>query len=69
MAPYHGRETASGDLEGGVEQRATAMPPGCLAPGESWKDQIAVGSPKNLLPRADPGPVGTGSPSRLSSGV
>ena len=67
MAPYHGRETASGDLEGGVEQRATAMPPGCLAPGESWKDQIAVGSPKNLLPRADPGPVGTGSPSRLSS--
>jgi hypothetical protein len=43
------------------------MPPRCLAPGESWKDLIAVGSPKNLLPRADPGPVGTRSTSRMSS--
>jgi hypothetical protein len=42
-------------------------PPGCSAPGESWKDQIAVGSPKNVLPRVDPGPVGTRTKSRMSS--
>ena len=40
---------------------------GCLAPGGSWKDQIAVGSPKKLLPRADPGPLGTRPTSKMTS--
>jgi hypothetical protein len=42
-------------------------PPGCLAPGGSWKDQIAVGSPKNVLPRVEPGAVAPPTKSRMSS--
>jgi hypothetical protein len=38
-----------------------------LAPGKSWKDEIAVGSPKDVLPRVDPEPVGTRTDSRMSS--
>jgi hypothetical protein len=43
------------------------MPSGVSAPGESWKDVTAVGSPKNLLPRVAPGPVEARPASRLSS--
>jgi hypothetical protein len=60
VAPYHGREAASERPWRAVSSIGRQRcPPRCLAPGESWKDQIAVGSPKNLLPRADPGPIGS----------
>jgi hypothetical protein len=54
-------------LGGGVEHRAPTMPSRVLAPGESWKDGMAVGSPKNVLPRVDPEPVGARTNSRMSS--
>jgi hypothetical protein len=67
-APYHGCETAFGEnLGGGVEHRAATMRSRCLGTGESWKDGMTVGSPKNVLPRVDPEPVGARTESRISS--